>query len=121
MPTNLPAEYYEVEERYKAAESPAERVRLLEELISTVPKHKGTDKLRAEMRRRLSRLKSSTQAKSKVSRHESTFHIDKEGAGQVVIIGATNRVNQRWLSLLPMPTSRWLPILTLIICPFRAC
>ncbi len=90
MPTNLPAEYYAVEERYKAAESPAERVRLLEELISTVPKHKGTDKLRAEMRRRLSRLKSSTQAKSKLSRHESTFHIDKEGAGQVVIIGAAN-------------------------------
>ncbi len=90
MPTNLPAEYYEVEERYKAAESPAERVRLLEELISTVPKHKGTDKLRAEMRRRLSKMKSSAQAKSSVSRHESSYHIDKEGAGQVVIIGAAN-------------------------------
>lgn len=90
MPTNLPAEYYEVEERYKAAESPAERIRLLEELISTVPKHKGTDKLRAEMRRRLSRLKSSAKTKSKVSRRESAYHIDREGAGQVVIIGATN-------------------------------
>ena len=90
MPTNLPAEYYEVEERYKAAESPAERVRLLEELISTVPKHKGTDKLRAEMRRRLSKLKTSAQAKSKVSRYESIYHINKEGAGQVVIIGAAN-------------------------------
>ena len=90
MPTNLPAEYYEVEERYKAAESPAEKIRLLEELISTVPKHKGTDKLRAEMRRRLSKMKSSAQRQSKISRHESVFHVDKEGAGQVVIIGAAN-------------------------------
>ena len=90
MPTNLPAEYYEVEERYKAAESQAEKIRLLEELISTVPKHKGTDKLRAEMRRKLSKLKSAALSKSKISRHESIFHIDKEGAGQVAIIGAAN-------------------------------
>lgn len=90
MPTNLPAEYYEVEERYKAAESEAEQIRLLEEMISTVPKHKGTDKLRAEMRRRLSKMKSAAHSKSKVSRHESVYHIDKEGAGTVVIIGAAN-------------------------------
>ncbi len=90
MPTNLPPEYYEVEEKYKAAESPAERIRLLEELISTVPKHKGTDKLRAEMRRRLSKMRSAAQAKSKISHHQSIFQIDKEGAGQVIIIGVSN-------------------------------
>jgi small GTP-binding protein len=90
MPTNLPAEYYEVEERYKAAASPDERVRLLEELISTVPKHKGTDKLRADLRRRLSKLKSASQKQKKVSRHVSAYQIAKEGAGQVVLIGQPN-------------------------------
>lgn len=90
MPTNLPPEYFEVEERYKAAESTAEKIRLLEELISTVPKHKGTDKLRADMRRRLSKLKSSAQKKQKGSRHDTGYLITKEGAGQVVVVGTTN-------------------------------
>jgi len=90
MPTNLPPEYFEVEKRYKAARSPAEKIECLEELIGTIPKHKGTDKLRADLRRRLSKLKSSTQAKRSVGRQDSAFHIDKEGAGQVVIVGPPN-------------------------------
>jgi ribosome-interacting GTPase 1 len=90
MPTNLPAEYYKVEERYKAAISESERVSLLEELISTVPKHKGTDKLRADLRKRLSKMKSSAQAQKKISRHISAYQIPREGAGQIAIIGPTN-------------------------------
>ncbi len=90
MPTNLPPEYFEAEERYREATTPDERIARLEEMISTVPKHKGTDKLRADLRRRLSKLKSSAQARKKVSRHESAYQIDKEGAGQVAIIGPAN-------------------------------
>ena len=70
MPTNLPPEYYEVEERFRAAKSPEEKITLLEELISTVPKHKGTDKLRADLRRKLSKLNSAAQTQIKVARHE---------------------------------------------------
>ena len=90
MPTNLPPEYDKAEERYKAASTPQEKITRLEELISTVPKHKGTDKLRADLRRRLSQLRKSAQKRQKASRHESAFHIDREGAGQVVIIGPAN-------------------------------
>ena len=90
MPTNLPPEYSEAEERYRQATNPKERIARLEELISTVPKHKGTDKLRADLRKRLSKLRRSAQTQKKVSRHESAFHIDKEGAGQVAIVGPAN-------------------------------
>jgi ribosome-interacting GTPase 1 len=90
MPTNLPPEYFEAEKRYKAAQSPAEKIAGLEELIGTIPKHKGTDKLRADLRRRLSKLKSSAQAKKGTGRQESVFRIDKEGAGQVVVVGPPN-------------------------------
>jgi len=90
MPTNLPPEYFAIEARYRAVKTPAEKIACLEELMSTIPKHKGTDKLRADWRRRLSRLKSATQAKKGVSKHESAFHIDKEGAGQVVVAGPPN-------------------------------
>jgi ribosome-interacting GTPase 1 len=90
MPTNLPPEYFEAEERFRAAQSPDEKIARLEELISTVPKHKGTDKLRADLRRRLSKLKSAAETRKGVARHVSPFHIDKEGAGQVVVIGPPN-------------------------------
>ena len=90
MPTNLPPEYFEVEKRYRAAESIREKIDCLEELLSTIPKHKGTDKLRADLRRRLSKLKDASGARKGVSRHESLFHIDKEGAGQVAVVGPAN-------------------------------
>lgn len=90
MPTNLPPEYFKVEERYKAAETLPERIELLEELISTIPKHKGTDHLRADLRQRLSKLKEQAASGKKAGRAESVYMIDKEGAGQVVLVGPTN-------------------------------
>jgi small GTP-binding protein len=90
MPTNLPPDYFEIEKRYRAAQSPQEKIELIEEMLSVVPKHKGTDHLRADLRRRLSKLKSRPQGKKSSSRHESAFHIDKEGAGQVLIVGPAN-------------------------------
>ncbi len=90
MPTNLPPEYFEAEERYDQAETVEEKIACLEELISTIPKHKGTDKLRADYRRRLSKLKSAAQSRKRTRTSISPYHIDKEGAGQVVIVGLTN-------------------------------
>jgi ribosome-interacting GTPase 1 len=90
MPINLPPEAVEAERRYRAAKSVAEKIACLEEFISTIPKHKGTDKLRADLRRRLSKLKSAAQSRKKVSRQDSAFRIDREGAGQVVVVGPTN-------------------------------
>lgn len=91
MPTNLPPEYFEAERRYKAAGSPEEKFTLLQELIATIPKHKGTDKLRADLRKKLSRLKAAVQqAKKKTGRHESPYHIEREGAGRAVLTGPTN-------------------------------
>lgn len=90
MPTNLPPEYYDAERRYRSSKIPAGKLACLEEMISIVPKHKGTDKLRADLRKRVSKLKSTAQAKKSLGRHESAYHINKEGAGQVVIVGVTN-------------------------------
>ncbi len=58
--------------------------------MSIVPKHKGTDHLRADLRKKLSKLKDAARSKKGVKRHVSEYHIDKEGAGQVAVIGPPN-------------------------------
>jgi uncharacterized protein len=90
MPTNLPPDYYEVEKRFRAAQFPAEKVSLLEEMISIVPKHKGTDHLRADLRKQLSKLKEEAKSKKKQGGRQSVFYIEKEGAGQAAVVGPTN-------------------------------
>lgn len=90
MPTNLPPEYFEAEKQHHAASTPSEKIATLEELISTIPKHKGTDKLRADLRRKLSKLKEASAQRKGASRRESAFQVDKEGAGQVVVVGPAN-------------------------------
>ncbi len=90
MPANLPPEYFEVEKRYREAKTPVEKIRGLEEMLAIIPKHKGTDKLRADLRRRVSKLKSKQQAKKATSRRDVGYRIEREGAGQVALIGAPN-------------------------------
>ena len=57
MPANLSPEYKEAETRYRAAKTPEERLVCLEEMLSTIPKHKGTEKMQADIKTRISKLK----------------------------------------------------------------
>ena len=90
MPANLPPDYFEAENRYRAAKTAKEKIARLEEMLTIMPKHKGTDKLRADLRRRISRLKDASQPKKGASKRESAFHIEKEGAAQVAVVGPAN-------------------------------
>ena len=89
MPANLPPEYFEAERRFKEAATPQEKVVALEELISTVPKHKGTDKLRADLRRRLAQLREEA-ARRKKSGKGDLYTVEKQGAAQVALTGFAN-------------------------------
>lgn len=90
MPANLPPEYFEAEKRFKEATSPGQKVAALEALIATVPKHKGTDKLRADLRRKLSRLRDEAVRRKKGGKGASLYTVPKEGASQVVLAGFAN-------------------------------
>lgn len=48
MPANLPPQYFEVEKRYREARSASDKLRYLEEMPAIMPKHKGTEKLKAD-------------------------------------------------------------------------
>jgi hypothetical protein len=89
MPANLTPQYLEAEQRFRAAKTPTEKIACLEEMLRVIPKHKGTDKMRADLRRRLSKLRTETH-KPGAAHRGSTLQVDKEGAGQIVMLGAPN-------------------------------
>ncbi len=89
MPANLTPEYLAAEEEFKSARTHEERVAALEKMLSTVPKHKGTEKLQADIKRRLSRERKESQKKG-AKRQAPFWQVKKEGAGQVVLIGPPN-------------------------------
>lgn len=90
MPANLPPQYHEVERKFREAKEPAEKLGFLREMYAVLPKHKGTDKLQADLKRRISKLQDGLQKSHKVGRRPYAFTIDKEGAGQVVLLGPAN-------------------------------
>ncbi len=90
MPANLPPQYFEKEKELKAAKTAGEKIAIMEELLSLIPKHKGTEKLQALYKTKISKLRSQSQKKAALSRHGPTFHVDKAGAGQVILTGLPN-------------------------------
>lgn len=90
MPANVTPEYEKAEQRYREAATDEERIAALEEMLATIPKHKGTEKMQADIKRRLSQLRKELQKTKRTSKGPDPFHIPKSGAGQVVLIGPPN-------------------------------
>jgi len=85
MPTNVTVEYAKAQQRYLDARTREEKIAALEEMISTVPNHKGCEVLKAQLKQRLAKLKE--KGESKAARKILT--IPKEGDAQVGILGLT--------------------------------
>jgi ribosome-interacting GTPase 1 len=88
MPTNLPPDYFDAEKRYREAKSAPDKIAALEEMLAIMPKHKGTDHLKADLRRRIAKLMQSGGKKAAAQRAAMT--VQKEGAAQVPVIGTPN-------------------------------
>ena len=93
MPANLTPEYKEAEQKFRAADSAEEKIKWLREMMSLVPKHKGTERLRVDLKQRLKKLEQKAQ-KEKASKGGAGSHpwehVEREGAGQVVLVGLPN-------------------------------
>jgi uncharacterized protein len=89
MPANLGPEYLAAEHEYRSAQTAAERIAALEKMFATLPKHKGTEKMQADIRRRLSHERKESQKKG--ASHAVPFYlVRREGAGQVALLGPAN-------------------------------
>ncbi len=90
MPANLPPQYFVVEEKYQKAKTPEEKLEALEEMLAVIPKHKGTEKLQAEIKQKISKLRKAAQERTKRGKTFDPFLIEKSGAAQVLVIGSPN-------------------------------
>ena len=89
MPANLPPQYFEAEKRYRSAKEPEEKIAALQAMLAIMPRHKGTDKLHAALRRKIARFSQEAERKFATARRAG-FYISREGAGQVMLVGPAN-------------------------------
>jgi len=91
MPTNVTAEYLAAEEEYRQARTIPEKIRALEKMYATVPKHKGTEKLRLQIKRKLAELRKELEKQQSQRKGGGySFSVKKEGAAQIVLAGLPN-------------------------------
>jgi len=99
MPANLPPQYFEAEKRLREAKSLPEKIASLEAMLAIMPHHKGTDKLRATLRRKLSKLRDEGEQRRGGAR-AYLYSVRREGAGQVPLVGAPNAGKSHLLAAL---------------------
>jgi len=104
MPANLTPQYSEAEEQYKRAQTPEEKLACLKKMYSLLPKHKGTEKLQADLKTKMSDLKEEVEQAKKAPRKGVSYKIPRQGAGQVMILGGPNAGKSRLLSRLTKAT-----------------
>lgn len=102
MPANLPAEARQKWHEASLARRPEEKIQKLQEFMSLVPKHKGTENLRAQVKRKMALLRREIEEKKRKKSAVSgpKIFVEKEGDAQIVILGPTNVGRSSLLSLL---------------------
>ncbi|MDJ0653096.1 MAG: TGS domain-containing protein [Xanthomonadales bacterium] len=91
MPTNVTPEYKKAEEAYRQAREPRERLECLRELLRTIPKHKGTEHLQADIKTRIKQLSEELAGPRKGAHRSGPSHVVRpEGAGQLCLVGPPN-------------------------------
>jgi len=91
MPTNVTPEYKKAEEAYRKAREPRERLDCLREMLRTIPKHKGTDHLQADIKTRIKQLTEELAGPKKGGRRSGPSHVVRpEGAAQLCLVGPPN-------------------------------
>ncbi len=89
MPANLSPDYMRLEKQLRDTRDAGERLIILQEMLRVIPKHKGTDKMQADLKRRISKMEQAAQQKSQKS-GKDLYHVAREGAGQVLLAGPPN-------------------------------
>jgi ribosome-interacting GTPase 1 len=119
MPTNVTADYKKAEDAFRKAREPRERLECLREMMRTIPKHKGTEHLQADIKSRIKQLTEELSAPKKGGRRSGPSHVVRaEGAAQIALLGPPNagksslhaRLTKSRTDIGPYPFTTHLPI-----------
>src|SRR5436189_933789 len=105
MAVNLTPQYHEAEQEYKRAQTAEDRLECLKRMWALVPKHKASEKLQAELKTKLSDAREEVERERTSPKKSSvSYKIPKQGAGQIILLGAPNSGKSRLLTRLTRAT-----------------
>jgi ribosome-interacting GTPase 1 len=90
MPANLTQQYLKAEEAYRRASTPEEELECLQVMLRELPKHKGTDKLNAELKQKISKTRKEIQSEKRSGKKGHGVRIPRQGAGTAAVLGGPN-------------------------------
>lgn len=90
MPANLPPQYFDAEKKYREARTTQEKIQALREMLAIIPKHKGTEKLQAELKSKIAKLKEEQKKRPTTAHSEQKLFPGREGAARACLIGPPN-------------------------------
>ena len=92
MPANLSPEYKAAESAFRKTRDPHQRLEALRDMLRTIPKHKGTEHLQADIKARIKDLSEQLEAGGRKSGGHGgpTLVVRPEGAAQLALIGPPN-------------------------------
>jgi len=97
MPANLPPEFLEWQKKLSLAKEAEEKIEILKTMLGVCPKHKGTEKIQEELKKKIAKLK---REKPKKVKREGIYVVKKEEAGQVLIVGPANAGKTSFLNFI---------------------
>ena len=104
MPANLTPQYQKAEREFRRAQSLPEQIDCLQRMLQLIPRHKGTERLQANLKTRLREARLQLAAAANSSRAGQPFRLPRQGAGRIVIIGSANCGKSRLLTELTRAT-----------------
>lgn len=109
MAVNLTPQYMEADEQYKKAKTPEEKLEWLKKMWVELPKHKASEKVQASLKTKMSELREAVETKKSAKKPGVSHKVQRQGAGQIVLLGGPNAGKSRLLTRLTRATPEVAP------------